>query len=216
MSKHVTEHISKLREDFLKGTLDVNDVNKDPHVQLELWFKQALDAAIPEAQAMTLSTVVDNKPSSRIVYLRELDDDKLFFYGNLNSRKAQDMQKNPNVSLNFFWAPLERQIRLEGTVMLAADKYNDNYFNNRPYESKLGAWASEQSARLNSRKDLDDRVELFRKQYEGKEITRPPYWGGWVFTPNYYEFWQGRKSRLHDRICYELKDGRWEIFRLAP
>lgn len=214
--KDITEHISKLREDFVKGTLDEKDVDKNPFIQFEIWFKQALDAAVPEAQAMTLSTVTDGKPTSRIVYLRELKDNQFWFYGNYNSKKAKSIAQNPFVSLNFFWPALERQIRIEGEVKLCDPSYSDNYYNNRPYESKLGAWASNQSHRLSSRAELENELESLRKEYEGKEVQRPPFWGGWVLTANYYEFWQGRKSRLHDRICYEKNTGGWDIFRLAP
>jgi len=215
MSK-ITEHIIKLREDFLKGNLDEREVNADPFVQFETWFQQTISAQMPEAQAMTLSTSINNKPSSRIVYLRELKDHKFWFYGNLNSRKAKELSQNPNASLNFFWTGLERQIRIEGTVVLAENSYNDNYFNQRPRESKLGAWASAQSSKLSSRKELEDKLQSLGKEFEGKEIPRPSFWGGWILSAHYYEFWQGRKSRLHDRISYELKDKNWEIARLAP
>lgn len=216
MAQHITAHISKLREDFIKGTLSENDVNPDPFLQFEAWFKQVIEAEVPEPQAMTLSTVENNKPHSRIVYLRELEENKFWFYGNYNSLKAKNMADNPNVCLNFFWPSLERQIRIEGTVTVCDNKYSDNYFNNRPYESKLGAWASDQSSLLTSRQQLEDKLDELRKQYDGKDIQRPPFWGGWILTANYYEFWQGRKSRLHDRICYEMKNNKWNIFRLAP
>lgn len=214
--KDITEHISKLREDFIKGTLDEKDINQNPFTQFEVWFKQAIDASVPEAQAMTLSTITNGKPTSRIVYLRELTNNQFWFYGNYNSKKAKSIEQNPFVSLNFFWPALERQIRIEGEVKLCDSSYSDNYFNNRPYESKLGAWASNQSHKLSSRKELENELENMQKKFDGKEVMRPEFWGGWVLTANYYEFWQGRKSRLHDRICYELKNGSWEIFRLAP
>jgi pyridoxamine 5'-phosphate oxidase len=215
MSK-ITEHIGKLREDFIKGTLSENEVNADPFIQFETWFAEALHEKLPEAQAMTLGTCLNNMPSSRIVYLRELKDHKFWFYGNFNSRKAKELSANPNACLNFFWPGLEKQIRIEGTVELAASSNNDNYFNRRPDESKLGAWASDQSSKISSRKELEDKLESLKKQFVGKEIPRPDFWGGWVLTANYYEFWQGRKSRLHDRISYELKNKNWVISRLAP
>ncbi len=215
MSK-ITEHINKLREDFVKGTLNESDAHADPFIQFEAWFREAISAELPEAQAMTLSTSLNNKPSSRIVYLRELQDHKFWFYGNLKSRKAIEISKNPNASLNFFWPGLERQIRIEGTIEPAQASHSDNYFNQRPLESKLGAWASVQSSKLSSRKELEDKLESLRKQFEGKEIPRPEFWGGWILTAHYYEFWQGRKSRLHDRISYELNDKHWHLSRLAP
>lgn len=211
------DEIKKLREDFTKGTLSENEVKSDPFAQFEIWLQQAVDSKFPEVQATTLSTVSEEgKPSSRIVYLREFENNKFWIYGNYNSKKAAQMAKNPNVCLNFFWPDLERQIRIEGAVVKCDASYSDNYFNNRPYESKLGAWASAQSSELTSRKELDDLVESFRKKFEGKEIPRPEYWGGYILTANYYEFWQGRKSRLHDRICYKQENNNWKIFRLAP
>jgi pyridoxamine 5'-phosphate oxidase len=166
---------------------------------------------------MTLSTVSENNtPSSRIVYLREFRDDQFWFYGNYESRKGKQLKQNSAACLNFFWPQLERQVRIEGIVEVCHDSSSDAYFNNRPYESKLGAWASQQSGALNSREELEAQVERIRKEYEGKEIKRPPFWGGWILKANYYEFWQGRKSRLHDRICYELNNDQWQIKRIAP
>jgi pyridoxamine 5'-phosphate oxidase len=215
MSK-VSEHISKLREDFLKGALAENDVNKNPFLQFEAWLSQAIEAEVPEVQACTLGTVLDNKPSSRIVYLREFNNNQFWFYGNYDSKKGKSLLKNKNACLNFFWPALERQIRIEGTVELAAKEMSDAYFNARPRESKLGAWASAQSSRLSSRTELENKLEEIRKKFEGKEVPRPDNWGGWILAANYYEFWQGRKSRLHDRIAYGKKENGWEISRLAP
>lgn len=211
------KHITKLREDFTKGALSKSEVNKNPAFQFETWLKEAVEAQIPEVQAMTLSTVSpENTPSSRIVYLREFDSNNFWFYGNYDSRKAKQLKQNPNACLNFFWPQLERQIRIEGSVILCDNSFSDNYFNGRPVDSKIGSWASPQSTVLQSRKELEDRVENFKKEFEGKEIQRPPYWGGWILKANYYEFWQGRKSRLHDRICYSLDNSTWNIKRLAP
>lgn len=211
------DEIKKLREDFIKGTLTDAAAKTNPFEQFELWLGQAVEAKIPEVQATTLSTVSkDGKPSSRIVYLREFENNQFWIYGNYNSRKAMQMDANPNVSLNFFWPDLERQIRIEGTVTKCDASYSDNYFNNRPTDSKIGSWASNQSGVLKSRDELEEAVENIRKKFEGKEITRPPFWGGWVLKANYYEFWQGRKSRLHDRISYTLEKENWIIKRLAP
>ena len=211
------KHITKLREDFTKGVLNETNVNSDPSKQFENWLSQAVEAAIPEVQAMTLSTVSeDNKPSSRIVYLREFENDSFWFYGNYESRKAKQLANNPNASLNFFWPFLERQIRIEGTVSLCDAAHSDNYFNNRPLESQIGAWASAQSSVLSSRNELEEKLNHFKEQFENKPVHRPPYWGGWVLKANYYEFWQGRKSRLHDRICYASENDSWKIMRIAP
>ncbi len=211
------KRITLLREDFMMGSLSENDVSDLPSQQFELWLNQAMTAEVPEWQAMTLATVsADLRPSARIVYLRQFQNDQFWFYGNYNSRKAQHLNQNPNASLSFFWPQLERQIRLEGSVGICHDNTSDVYFESRPFESKLGAWASAQSAELKNREELEALLEVYRKKFEDGNIYRPPYWGGWVFTARYYEFWQGRKSRLHDRITYENTNGQWTIKRIAP
>lgn len=211
------DHINNLREDFTKGTLNEDGVNKDPALQFELWLQQAVESKINEVQAVHLSSVsLDGKPSSRIVYLREFQNNNYSFYTNYNSKKAQQLFKNPNAAFTFFWPDLERQVRMEGIVVKASAAQSDSYFNQRPYESKIGAWASEQSHLLASREELEKKVEELKKQYTPETIKRPECWGGLILKVNYYEFWQGRKSRLHDRICYELKAGSWKISRLAP
>jgi pyridoxamine 5'-phosphate oxidase len=212
----ISEHICKLREEFIKNTLSESDVNTDPFMQFETWMNEAIASEICEVQAMCLSTVIDQKPSSRIVYLRRLHNHKFLFYGNYESKKGKSLEQNANACLNFFWPELQRQVRIEGVVKKANDENCDNYFNSRPRESQLGAWISAQSSKLSSRQELEDKLELQRKAYEGKAIPRPPFWGGWVLTANYYEFWQGRKSRLHDRIAYESSEKKWLISRLAP
>lgn len=211
------KHIAQLREDFTKGTLSEGDIHENPSVQFENWLKQALDSKVPEAHAMHLATVSAlGKPSGRIVYLREYHNHQFWFYTNFNSKKANEMEINPFVSLTFFWPELERQIRLEGKVEKANDSYSDAYFNARPYESKLGAWASNQSQRLNKREDLQTRIDAIKKEMSPETIKRPDFWGGYFLKATYYEFWQGRKSRLHDRLCYELINNTWETYRLAP
>ncbi|MBK9285770.1 MAG: pyridoxamine 5'-phosphate oxidase [Sphingobacteriaceae bacterium] len=216
MATHSDEFLKNLREDFTKGTLSESDLLSDPMQQFELWFKQANETHMPEVQAMTLATVENNQPSARIVYLRKIHNNKFWFYGNYNSRKGRSLEKNPNACLNFFWPELQRQIRIEGTVKKASADNSDNYFQLRPYESKLGAWASNQSAKINSRKDIENNLEKYRLEFEGKDVPRPEHWGGWILKANYYEFWQGGISRLHDRLCYNLQNDKWEISRLAP
>jgi pyridoxamine 5'-phosphate oxidase len=217
MMDDLKDYISRLREDFTKGTLDESSVSKDPFQQFEQWLKQAVEAQILEVQAMTLSTVSEEgKPSSRIVYLREFENGRFWFYGNYESRKGKQLAANPNACINFFWPQLERQIRIEGTVTIGDAQHSDNYYNKRPQESQIGAWASPQSTPLKSRSELEARVDHFKNKFNQTPIARPPYWGGWILNANYYEFWQGRKSRLHDRICYRLADDKWQISRLAP
>jgi pyridoxamine 5'-phosphate oxidase len=211
------ETIIKLREDFTKGTLNESDVEKNPALQFEKWLQQAVEAKVPEVQAMTLATVSpEGKPSARIVYLREFEHNQFWFYGNYESRKAKHMEANPNISLSFFWPELERQIRIEGSVFKCHPNNSDTYFNNRPFESKLGAWASNQSGVIASRDVLIQKVEELKNTFTPETIQRPDFWGGWILQANYYEFWQGRKSRLHDRIVYELETNMWQIKRLAP
>lgn len=211
------DEIKKLREDFIKGTLTDAAAKADPFEQFELWLGQAVEAKVPEVQALTLGTVSrEGKPASRIVYVREFENNKFWIYTNYNSRKAKEMLQNPNVSLTFFWPELERQIRIEGVAQKAASDRSENYFNNRPRESQIGAWASNQSTVLKNREELEANVENIRSRFEEKNIPRPEFWGGFEITANYYEFWQGRKSRLHDRISYTLEKKKWNIKRLAP
>jgi pyridoxamine 5'-phosphate oxidase len=210
-------YISRLREDFMHGTLDEKDVDKDPSQQFKLWLQQAVESRIFEVQAMTLATVsLDGKPSSRIVYLREFENNQYTFYTNYNSRKSKELVKTPFASVTFFWKELERQIRIEGPVEKTSAEQSDTYYNARPYDSKIGAWASEQSNKLSSRKELEDKVEKLKSQFQPETIKRPDFWGGFILNASYYEFWQGRQSRLHDRIAYELRNKVWNISRLAP
>ncbi len=211
------DHITHLREDFMKGVLSEKEVSRDPFIQFTTWLQQAVEANIQEVQAMHLATVSPGgKPSARIVYLREFEDNQFWFYTNYDSRKSADLKHNPHVAITFFWPELERQIRIEGTVKPASEERSDAYYNARPYESKIGAWASPQSHVLASRTELEEKVEALKKQMSPESIQRPAFWGGFVLTANYYEFWQGRKSRLHDRICYTLKNNSWLISRVAP
>jgi len=211
------KRITQLREDFMLGSLSEKEVNEAPSQQFEVWLNEAMTAEIPEWQAMTLGTVSpDHRPSTRIVYLRQFQNNQFWFYGNYSSRKALHLKHNPNASLSFFWPQLERQIRMEGKVEICRDSTSDAYFDGRPFESKLGAWASAQSSVLKNREELETQMEVYRQKFQDGNIYRPPHWGGWVFTADYYEFWQGRKSRLHDRITYENKNGQWLINRLAP
>ncbi len=213
----LNNHIKKLREDFTRGTLSEKEVKKDPFVQFTQWLQQAVDAEVPEVQAMNLATVsAEMKPSSRIVYLREFEDNSFTFYTNYNSNKAMALEINPNAALTFFWPELERQIRIEGVVEKLSDGRSDAYFNARPYESKIGAWASEQSHVLKSREALEKKIINYKMMFTPDSIMRPEYWGGYLVKANYYEFWQGRASRLHDRISYRMEDNHWIVSRLAP
>lgn len=214
---HVNQHISQLREDFMKSELSENGLDKTPDLQFEKWMKNAVESKVNEVQAFNLCTVSgDCKPSSRIVYLREFGCNLFYFYTNYKSRKGIDISGNKNVSLTFFWPELERQIRIEGTIELAEKEKSDAYFNQRPVESKIGAWSSPQSKNITNRNVLEKLVQENTEKFKDKNIERPEFWGGYKITAHYYEFWQGRKSRLHDRIAYILENNDWKIERLAP
>lgn len=214
----LNDYIAQLREDFMKGTLSEQDIHSLPNVAFEKWMEEAIEAKAIEAQACHLSTVdKDNKPSGRIVYLREFENNQFYFYTNYNSRKAQDTSHNKQVSLTFFWPELERQIRIEGTIEMASKEKSDLYFKNRPRESKIGAWSSPQSTVISSREELENNVTQNAEKFVNQnDVPRPDFWGGYIITAHYYEFWQGRKSRLHDRICYTKENDTWKIERLAP
>lgn len=215
---HANQHISQLREDFMKGELSETNLHKTPDMQFEQWMKDAIDAKVNEAPACNLATVnAGNKPSSRIIYLREFLANEFYFYTNYNSRKANDIAENPNVCLTFFWPELERQIRIEGVITKKADaEKSDAYFNARPIESKIGAWSSPQSRILKSREELNLSIKNNKEKFKDQKIPRPDFWGGYIIKANYYEFWQGRQNRLHDRIAFILENNNWKIERLAP
>ncbi|MGQ0829595.1 MAG: pyridoxamine 5'-phosphate oxidase [Bacteroidota bacterium] len=211
------KYINNLRSDFAKEKLDEKDVNTNPFLQFEAWFKEAVEAKVNEPNAMSLSTATKaGKPSSRIVLLRNFDDDGFVFYTNYTSRKGTEILKNPHVALLFFWPELERQVRIEGVLKKQSKEVSDSYFQSRPRGSKLGAWTSAQSKIVESRKVLDEEYEKLSKKYPDEHVPRPPHWGGYVLKPVSIEFWQGRPGRLHDRILYTYKNNKWKIERLAP
>ncbi|MGZ5255236.1 MAG: pyridoxamine 5'-phosphate oxidase [Flavitalea sp.] len=215
---HVNQHISQLREDFMKGELSETTLHKSPDLQFEQWMKDAIDAKVNEVPACNLATVDSNhKPSARIIYLREFGNNDFYFYTNYNSRKAKEIIENPNVCLTFFWPELERQIRVEGTIVSKAEQEkSDAYFNARPLDSKIGAWSSPQSSVIKNREELNDFIETNKTKFSGNEIPRPDFWGGYIIKAHYYEYWQGRKNRLHDRIAFTLENNSWKTERLAP
>jgi len=197
--------------------MNINDLSPNPLSQFDQWFKEALDAKVIEINAMTLSTLgEDGIPNGRIVLLKEVDTGFVFFT-NYQSQKGRELEKNPFGSLTFFWPELERQVRIKGNIDKVSEKLSDEYFLSRPIGSQIGAWTSPQSTKINSREELHSRQKEIEKKFENSPITRPPHWGGYRLTPNYIEFWQGRPSRLHDRVCYELQEnGDWELSILAP
>lgn len=215
--KDLRLYINSLRHDFARQTLNEKDVNADPVLQFEKWFKEAVDAHVNEPNAMTVSTATkEGKPSARILLLRNFNEDGFVFYTNYTSRKGHEIVNNPQCALLFFWPELERQVRIEGILQKQTAEESDMYFNTRPRGSKLGAWTSEQSKIIANREVLDKEYQKLSEKYPDEDIPRPPYWGGFLLKPVSIEFWQGRPSRLHDRILFTLENKNWKIERLAP
>jgi pyridoxamine 5'-phosphate oxidase len=209
--------INTLRHDFSKQTLDVIDVNTNPILQFEKWFNEALEASVNEPNAMTVCTASkEGKPSARILLLRNFDEKGFVYYTNYKSRKGTEIAENPYCALVFFWPELERQVRVEGSIQKQTTEESDIYFNTRPKGSKLGAWTSEQSKVISSREVLNEEYEKISKKFPGDAVPRPPDWGGYLLKPATIEFWQGRPSRLHDRILFTRENNKWKIERLAP
>ena len=206
-----------IRRDFSLKTLDESDVLADPLEMLALWIDNAMEAEALEPNAMTLSTVsAEGKPSSRVVLLKELKPVGLVFFTNYDSRKGREIETNRYAAVNFIWHELERQVRVEGIISKLSEVESDTYYNIRPRDSRIGAWASPQSQIIPNRQYLEERVSNYAKEFEGKEINRPANWGGYIIEPELIEFWQGRKNRLHDRIEYKKEAGIWVTKRLAP
>jgi pyridoxamine 5'-phosphate oxidase len=209
--------IADMRREYTRHGLDEADVHPDPVEQFRRWFGQAVAAGVPDPNAMTLATAgPDGRPSARVVLLKAFDARGFVFFTNYHSRKGRELTANPAAAVLFFWSELERQVRVEGAVRLTTAEESDEYFRARPLESRLAAWASPQSEPVASRGDLERRMAERRHQYPGEEVPRPPYWGGYRLAPDAFEFWQGRPSRLHDRIGYFRMGEKWATRRLAP
>ncbi|MBK1441993.1 pyridoxamine 5'-phosphate oxidase [Parapedobacter sp. ISTM3] len=210
--------IGAIRAEYEMGQLDEGDVLPDAVAQFQKWFDEALDRQVMEPNAMALSTVsATGRPSSRIVLLKQLDESGFGFFTNYESQKGTELAGNPYAALLFFWPELQRQVRVSGRVEKMIDELSDRYFQSRPKGSKLGALASPQSRQITGRSVLDNRLAELEEQYQNVAyIPRPPHWGGYRLVPDLVEFWQGRGSRLHDRLVYEKQDGQWTIKRLAP
>jgi len=210
--------VADLRKEYtLQGFSEV-DADVNPFKQFQKWFDQALRAQLPEPNAMTVATAnFDGKPSARIVLLKEFDEQGFVFYTNYQSHKGQNLAQNPWAALVFWWAELERQVRIEGRVEQVSAAESEAYFHSRPLGSQLGAWASPQSQVIDSRDVLEQRLQELKLKYQNLEIPRPAHWGGYRVIPTAIEFWQGRPNRLHDRLHYRRgDDGNWVIERLAP
>lgn len=209
--------LSEIRKDYTIKSLDINDVSFDPFHQFRVWLDEAIDSEVPEVNAMCLSTIgLNGFPNARIVLLKEMDHGFVFFT-NYESEKGQEIAANPKASLTFFWPELERQVRIMGELEKVSEEESDKYFHSRPMGSQIGAWTSPQSQEIENREELTNRLAAMEKRFSSEPISRPSHWGGYRLLPFRIEFWQGRPSRLHDRICYQKREGgEWSIVRLAP
>lgn len=212
------EFISKLRKDYGIKELNESDVLADPIAQFEKWFAEIVNQGIVEPNAMTLSTCgKDGKVSGRIVLLRNVDTQGFVFYTNYESRKGKQIEENPQACLSFFWCEAERQVRISGKVEKISMMESMDYFNSRPFMSRVGAWASAQSEVMSNREELENKVKEVEEKYKNEKMEKPPFWGGYRVVPDEIEFWQGRPSRLHDRLVYRKdKKGKWSLYRLNP
>jgi pyridoxamine 5'-phosphate oxidase len=209
--------IADLRKDYTLKGMQETDIDPNPFGQFQQWFDKAREAQLIEPNAMTLATTTNGKPSARIVLLKDFDTRGFVFYTNYNSYKGQDLSENPQASLVFWWAELERQVRICGRVEKVSENESDEYFYSRPLNSRLGAWASNQSEIICDRDVLEQRFQELQNKYKDGNVPRPQHWGGFRVIPTEIEFWQGRSSRLHDRLRYhQLDNGSWKIERLSP
>jgi pyridoxamine 5'-phosphate oxidase len=208
--------ISSIRKEYTLKSLDSKELNFDPIAQFKIWLQEALASEVLELNAMTLSTIgLDGSPNGRIVLLKEVDHGFVFFT-NYQSEKGKELEISGKASLTFFWAELERQVRIKGGVSKIAESESDEYFFSRPIGSQIGAWTSPQSQKIESREILDQRQQEVEMRFQKEPMIRPAHWGGYRLIPSSVEFWQGRPSRLHDRICYKIGNDGWSMDRLAP
>ncbi|MBC6491744.1 pyridoxamine 5'-phosphate oxidase [Flavihumibacter stibioxidans] len=209
--------IASIRKDYMRHSLNESDVAASPIRQFDTWWAEAVKSEIDEINAMTLATATnDGLPDARIVLLKGYDEHGFVFFTNYHSNKGQQMEENPRACLVFFWKELERQVRITGVIEKVSEAESNEYFHSRPHSSRIGAWASPQSQVIESRSILEHKEKELSQTFEGKEIPRPLHWGGYRLKPFSMEFWQGRPSRLHDRIHYTLEENGWKIERLAP
>ena len=211
-------NLHDFRKDYMQDTLSISEVNKNPIIQFEKWMQEAISSeVVAEPNAMTLVTsTLDGRPSARVVLLKSFNEEGFVFYTNYKSRKAIELIENPHSSIVFDWHMMERQVRIEGIAKKVSEEESDKYFYSRPRESQIGAWVSPQSTFIDGRQELEVRQSKIESEFNNKPITRPPHWGGFVLQPHTIEFWQGRQSRLHDRLIYIKTGDEWMLRRLAP
>ncbi len=213
----MNQEIARLRREYAGRPLDEAQVPEEPMALFRRWFEEAVRAELTDPNAMILATAdAAGRPSARVMLLKDFDEEGFVFYTNYESRKGRELTENPRAALVFWWAELMRQVRIEGAVEKVAAEVSDAYFQTRPRESQLGAWASPQSQVIPNREILERRVAELAQQYDGREVPRPSYWGGYRVVPEVVEFWQGRPGRLHDRLRYRRTDRGWVRERLAP
>ena len=214
----MSTNIAALRQNYALHSLSESDVSPDPIVQFGQWFDEALDSQLIEPNAFSLATATsDGRPSARTVLLKGFDHQGFMFFTNYESRKGDELNANPQAAILFTWLELQRQIRIEGAIVKISAEESLDYFQSRPRESQIGAWASPQSRPIEARSTIEKNQSAITAEYKGVEkLPLPPFWGGYRLIPTWFEFWQGRESRLHDRVVYEQVEGNWKIGRLAP
>ena len=210
--------MADLRKEYTRAGLRETDAAPDPIEQFHRWFEEVLAAGLHEPNAMTLATATsDGRPAARVVLLKGFDERGFVFYTNYEGRKGRELEENPYCALVFYWGELERQVRIEGRAGRVSGEESEAYYRSRPLGSRLGAWVSEQSRPVGDRATLEERLRELEDEYEGREVPRPPFWGGYRVEPEAIEFWQGRENRLHDRLLYRREsDQSWSIERLQP
>lgn len=215
--ENISRQIAQMRREYVSRPFNEDQVAADPITQFNQWFEEAVKSEQPEVDAMTLSTATpDGRVSARVVLLKGCDERGFVFFTNYESRKSREMTANPRAALTFYWHALHRQVRIEGDVEKVPTRESEDYFQTRPRGSQIGAWASPQSEEIANRTELERRVAEIEERFKDGAVNCPPFWGGFRLRPASIEFWQGRESRLHDRILYTLRDGKWRISRLAP
>ncbi|HXH31776.1 MAG TPA: pyridoxamine 5'-phosphate oxidase [Bacteriovoracaceae bacterium] len=209
--------LENLRESYQDKKLDINDCARDPEEQFDAWLEAAISSKCDEPNAFVLSTAKLNRPRGRVVLLKGIHQGQFIFYTNYSSSKGEEITANDRVALTFLWLPLHRQVRIEGRVALVEPRLSDEYFHKRPRGSQIGAIASPQSQKVKDRAQLEKLFSVIEKKFaDSPVLPRPAHWGGYGVTPEYFEFWQGRRNRMHDRVCYQKNNSDWDIFRIAP